>query len=100
MDKIRVVPDVDGFEWDEWNTFKNWQKHKVPALECEQVFFNHPVVVLDDTKHSGKEKRYYCLGKTDTGKRLFMVFTIRGRLIRVISARNMSRKERIIYEKY
>jgi uncharacterized DUF497 family protein len=88
-----------GFEWDEGNLLKNWEKHGVTAGECEQVFFNRPLVVSHDEKHSEKEIRLYALGHTDSGRLLFIVFTVRNNLIRVISARNMSRKERKVYEK-
>ncbi|MFH1825557.1 MAG: BrnT family toxin [Candidatus Firestonebacteria bacterium] len=100
MDNIRIVSDINGFEWDKGNMFKNWQKHKVSDMECEQVFFNQPLIVLDDAKYSTKEKRYYCLGKTNDKRMLFLVFTLRGELIRIISARNMSKKERVSYEKH
>jgi uncharacterized protein len=99
MGNFRVVPDVGGFEWDKGNIFKNWRKHGISDMECEQVFFNQPLIIIDDTKHSVKEKRYYCLGKTDDNRKLFIVFTMRRELIRIISARNMSKKEREIYEK-
>ncbi len=99
MNNIRVVSDIAGFDWDEGNKEKNWEKHKVLASECEQVFFNQPLIVLDDNKHSSMEKRYFSLGKTDNDRKLFIVFTVRKGLLRVISARNMSIKERKIYEK-
>jgi hypothetical protein len=85
---------LEGFEWDEGNLTKNWEKHRVSIAECEQVFFNRPLVVADDERHSGQETRYYILGKTDTGRELFIVFTIRRRRVRVISARDMNKKER------
>ncbi len=88
-----------GFNWDDGNAQKNWEKHKVARSECEQVFFNRPLLVADDDKHSQYEKRYYALGQTDKGRRLFLVFTLRGESIRVISARDMSRSERIAYGK-
>ena len=87
-----------GFEWDEGNSKKNWVKHRVTRSECEQVFFNLPFVVADDQKHSYNEPRHYALGQTDKGRKLFVVFTIRDSLIRVISARNMNRAERRIYD--
>jgi len=94
-------PDLtrcSGFEWDEGNLLKNWETHRVSASECEQVFFNQPLVTGDDERHSGQEPRYYGLGQTDASRRLFVVFTVRGTLIRVISARDMSRRERREYE--
>lgn len=87
-----------GFEWDEGNSEKNWIKHKVTRSECEQIFFNRPLVVADDGKHSLDEVRYYALSQTDKRRRLFLVFTIRGSLIRVISARDMNRAEKGIYD--
>jgi len=98
MDGIERLVACEGFDWDEHNAEKNWQKHKVSPSECEQVFFNKPLVVEDDAQHSEKEAMYYTLGQTDSGRPLFIVFTIRKKLIRVISARNMSRKERKVYE--
>lgn len=89
-----------GFEWDQDNAEKNWRKHRVLPEECEQVFFNRPLVVTEDTGHSENESRYYSLGQSDTSRLLFVVFTVRGELIRVISARDMSRKERAVYLSY
>ncbi|MEW6141369.1 MAG: BrnT family toxin [Thermodesulfobacteriota bacterium] len=86
-----------GFDWDKGNADKNWIRHTVSRLECEQVFFNLPLVVGDDSKHSKIESRYFALGHTDKGRWLFVVFTVRGDRIRVISARDMNRKERRIY---
>lgn len=87
-----------GFEWDEGNSEKNWAKHRVARSECEQVFFNLPFVVADDQKHSQDDPRYYALGQTDRGRKLFVVFTIRSNFIRVISARDMNRNEKRIYD--
>jgi uncharacterized DUF497 family protein len=86
-----------GFQWDEGNLVKNWVRHRVSASECEQVFFNTPLVTAADEKHSGSEARYFALGATDEGRLLFVVFTIRRDLVRVISAREMSRRERKVY---
>ncbi len=88
-----------GFQWDEGNINKNFYKHNVENWECEQIFFNEPLIILDDPKHSLEEKRWAAFGKTDAGKLLTVVFTKRGSLIRVISARTMKRKERNFYEK-
>lgn len=98
MEPWERLRECTGFEWDEGNAYKNREKHRVSLGEAEQVFFNHPLVVEEDVKHSGQEGRLYALGATDGGRRLFVVFTLRGRLIRVISARDMSRTERKIYE--
>ena len=87
-----------GFEWDEGNLTKNWVRHEVTASECEQIYFNQPLVAAQDEKHSDQESRYFTLGQTDAGRLLFVVFTIRKNMIRVISARDMNRKERKVYE--
>lgn len=89
---------ITSFDWDEGNRDKNWLRHQVTTGECEQVFFNQPLLVLPDIRHSQQESRYYALGQTDAGRKLFVVFTVRGSLLRIISARDMSRKERKIYE--
>jgi uncharacterized DUF497 family protein len=99
MDEIERLPDFAGFQWDKGNIEKNWLKHKVTPLECEQLFFNQPLLVVEDPKHSRRERRYYALGHTDDARLLFVAFMIRRGLIRVISARDMSRKEREKYEK-
>ena len=98
MADIRDVGDWDGFDWDEGNLLKNWERHRVSASECEQVFFNRPLVAGLDEKHSSREGRYYPLGVTDAARHLFVVFTVRGTRIRVISARDMSRRERKLFE--
>ena len=98
MDISETIANVTGFQWDEGNLLKNWEKHRVSAVECEQVFFNNPLIAVRDEQHSDSESRFYLLGQTDTGRKLFVVFTTRDNLIRVISARDMSRKERKIYE--
>ena len=94
-----LILNCEGFEWDQGNSEKNWILHQVARSECEQVFFNEPLIVVDDTKHSQTEKRWFVLGKTDTELLLFIVFTIRNKLIRIISARDMNKKEKeISYE--
>ncbi len=98
MSDIGLLSECTGFDWDEGNLEKNWVSHEVTAAECEQIFFNLPLVVTDDTKHSQKENRFYALGQTDADRLLFLVFTIRRKLIRVISARDMNRKERKAYQ--
>ena len=95
------TPDLTactGFDWDEGNLLKNWEKHRVSASKCEQVFFNGPFATGDDERHSGQEPRFYGLGQTDAGRGLFVVFTVRGTLIRVILARDMPRRETREYE--
>jgi uncharacterized protein len=90
---------VIGFEWDEGNARKN-ERHGVSMAEAEQVFFNSPLLLLRDPKHSESEPRLHALVKTTAGRRLHITLTLRvdGTMIRVISARDMHRKERMIYE--
>ena len=87
-----------GFQWDVGNAAKNWDLPQVSQGECEQVFFNRPLLVAPDIEHSQREPRYAALGQTNAARRLAVVFTIRETLIRVISARAMSRRERRIHE--
>ena len=96
-DDVQLLRKCTGFQWDDGNIEKNWRKHRVSASECEQVFFNRPLCIEDDQKHSLLERRYYALGQTDAGRLLFVVFTIQEASLRVISARDMSRKERKAY---
>lgn len=88
-----------GFDWDQGNKDKNWLKHKVANNECEEIFFNQPLIILPNIKHSQKERRFYALGKTNNKRFLFISFTARMHLIRIISARDMNKKERQNYEK-
>lgn len=94
---MQTFQTAEGFDWDQGNISKNWEKHKVTPAQCEELFFNMPLVVQTAEQHSASEKRYFALGKTDADRHLFIVFTIRGKKIRVISARDMSRKERKVY---
>ena len=91
---------ITGFNWDDGNVRKN-EKHGVSMAEAEQVFFNAPLLILEDFKHSHQESRFHALGKTDDRRLLHITFTLRqtGEKVRVISARDMHRKERAIYEK-
>ena len=90
---------ITGFDWDDGNARKN-NKHGVSTAESEQVFFNAPLLLLADAKHSDRESRFHALGKSDQGRLLHIAFTLREAetKIRVISARDMHRKERVIYE--
>jgi uncharacterized DUF497 family protein len=98
MDDMYELGVWEGFDWDEGNLLKNWERHRVTASECEQVFFNRPLVAGLDTKHSGAEDRHFALGETDGGRALFVVFTSRNKKIRVISARDMNRRERKVFD--
>lgn len=90
---------LTGFNWDDGNARKN-EKHGVSMAEAEQVFFSAPLLMLEDTAHSQQEPGVHALGQSDEGRALHITFTLRqaGLLIRVISARDMHRKERAIYE--
>ena len=94
---INEYPEYDGFDWDKGNRNKNL-KHNVQDWECEQVFFNEPLLILDDPKHSVAEDRSAALGKTDGGRLLIIIYTMRGTKVRVISSRDMNRKEKRYYE--
>jgi uncharacterized protein len=94
---MNLLARIEGFDWDQGNSEKNWERHKVSFIECEEVFFNRPLVVVEDTPHSKSEGRYFALGKTNDDRYLFVVFTVRNNKIRVISARDMNRKERRVY---
>jgi len=92
-----VISNCKGFEWDEGNSNKNWHLHRVTDGECEDVFFNLPLIFTADAKHSNREGRFYALGRTENNRWLFVAFTIREDLIRIISAREMTRSEQKKY---
>lgn len=92
------ISQIEAFDWDNGNLEKNRLKHGVDYRECEETFSNTPLVVFPDTVHSQAEQRFYALGKTNGGRMLYLVFTIRTDKIRVISARDMSKKEKTHYE--
>lgn len=95
-----VIPEPIAFEWDKGNIDKSLKKHGVTNEEAEEVFTDKEILVFGNIKHSTEiEKRYLALGKVELSKKLFVSFTVRGKKVRVISARLMSRKERKIYEK-
>ncbi|HDH04333.1 MAG TPA: BrnT family toxin [Nitrospirae bacterium] len=100
MSAVKFLFDCTGFEWDKHNSEKIWLKHNVSPSESEQVFFNLPLVGADVEKHSARENRHYALGHTDLNRQLFVVFTVRANKIRIISARDMSRKERKVYKSH
>ena len=97
MTALASAPDFEGFDWSGGNAEKNWKRHGVTPLEAEEVFFNTPFVCADDPGHSGNEARFYALGQTDAGREVCIAFTMRGRKVRVVSVRDMSRKERRAY---
>ena len=88
-----------GFDWDRGNAEKNWARSAVSRNEAEEVFFHEPVLLAEDAKHATREPRYLVLGRTNADRRLAVIFTVRRDLVRVVSARPMSRKERTLYAK-
>ena len=88
------------FDWDDANREKNWKKHKVTTVECEETLFNRPRMIVRDERHSSSEQRYSLLGFTNAGRILNVVFTLRGDAVRIISARDQNRKERVMFEQY
>ena len=99
MNRLPDLSEIEGFEWDQANTGKIWQRHHVTFHECEEVFFHEPFGFAPDLSHSVVEQRYFAYGRTTLGRLLTIIFTIRSNRIRVISARDMSRKERKLHEK-
>jgi len=91
-------PEPTTFIWDLGNKEKNYKNHQVSNFECEEVFFDHDKKIYNDEIHSQREARYLLVGKTKSGRTLFVVFTIRSNKIRVISARNLNHKEYYLYE--
>ena len=96
-DVFEILGRCTGFEWDAGNTPKVLARHNVEPGECEQMFFQEPILVAFDEKHSGAAPRWQALGRTLADRKLYLVFTVRGLLIRVIAAREMNRKERRQY---
>ena len=92
-----MLENVEGFNWEDGNSNKNWHLHGVTDGECEEVFFNMPLIIATDKKHSDNEVRFFALGRTELNRWLFLAFTLRNKLIRVISAREMSKSERRKY---
>jgi len=93
------LSQIAGFDWDDGNRRKSADKHDVSQAEAESLFFNDPLVVVEDATHSLEEQRFNALGQTAQNRALHVTFTLResGKLIRVISARDMNRKERRLY---
>lgn len=95
---MRILPEPIKFEWDEGNIDKNLTRHGVTHKEAEEVFDNEPKFIFEDEKHSYKEIRYGLFGQSDKGRKLSIVFTIRNDKLRIITARDMSKRERRDYE--
>lgn len=93
-----LLENCEGFDWDDGNSNKNWHLHRVSDGECEEVFFNLPLIVALDKLRESNENRFRALGRTDSGRRLYIAFTVRGTSIRVISARDMTKSKERRYE--
>ncbi len=96
---MTVLPDPLSFEWDKGNSDKNLKKHNVTNQEAEEVFSNEPLIVLEDARHSKQETRFQALGVTSKRRKLFLSLTIRKNKVRIISLRDMNKKEEMLYEK-
>lgn len=94
---MEILSSPIEFEWDKYN-LEHVDKHKIKPGECEQVFFNIPFTVELDLVHSRGEERYFALGKTSMNRILVVIFTIRKARVRIITARDANKKERIIHE--
>lgn len=98
---MRILPKPVAFQWDDGNVEKNFKKHGVTTQEAEEIFVSEPFLTLEDRGHSTVvERRFQGLGQTKTGRKLFVAFTIRDKKVRVISVRDMKRKERQAYEQF
>ena len=97
MELTEKLRECTGFDWDQGNKDKNWILHQVRRGELEEVFFNEPLIAADDYEHSNEEERYYLLGQTNAKRLLFIVFILRRDKIRIISGRDMTKKERGVY---
>ncbi|MEK7818201.1 MAG: BrnT family toxin [Bacteroidota bacterium] len=94
---MRLHANIIGFDWDKGNKDKNLTLHKVGWWECEEVFFNYPLYLFPDIKHCENEERFFAFGFCNSNRLLIIVFTVRQKKIRVISARDMNKKERNMY---
>lgn len=94
---MEIINSPTEFEWDRHN-IEHIRRHGVEPGECEQVFFNIPLIIKPDVTHSHGEERYFALGDTDINRTLVVIFTIRKLKIRIITARDAHKKERINYD--
>ena len=88
-----ILLNLIKFQWDKGNYDKNWKRHRVMYFEAEEVFFDENKKIFEDFQHAEVEKRYVLLGRTVMKRALFIIFTVRGNLVRVISARDLNKKE-------
>ena len=99
MELHSIIESCEGFQWDAGNLLKSWLKHGVTQREAEEIFFNEPLLLYNDEKHSGHEDRFLAFGRTDAGRNLAAAFTVRKGWVRIVSARSMNKKEKAVYEK-
>ncbi len=92
------IDSITGFDWDEGNIYKNEEKHGLNYKKIEEVFFNEPLLIVEDFIHSKFECRCIAFGKDNSKRKIVVIFTVRNNKIRVISAREMTRKEKRFYE--
>ena len=92
---MKLLQKIVGFEWDKGNSQKSYFKHGVDRNQAERVFVDYWLLVTPK-KQTTDEERYIARGEVD-GRLLFVVFTVRGKYIRIISARVANRKERDEY---
>ena len=96
-----ILPEPTAFEWDKGNISKNFVKHDVTPQEAEEIFSNEPLVLARDAEHSTVHgRRYFALGRTKSGRKLFATFMIRSKKIRIISIRDMTKAEEDAYEDF
>ncbi len=96
---MRILPDPLLFDWDKGNVDKNLKKHNVTNQETEEIFSSEPIFLFEDEKHSLlSEKRHMVWGQTKKARKLAIIFTTRNSSVRIISARDMNKKERRDYE--
>ena len=93
------LPKILAFEWDEGNIDKSYERHGISSKETEEIFVSEELLVLPDRKHSKVEKRHIALGKTQERNSLFVVFILRGKKVKIISARRMHKKEVLKYKR-
>jgi uncharacterized DUF497 family protein len=96
-----VTLEANGFDWDRGNRAK-CEKHGLSIAAIESLFAS-PLAILPDAAHSQRENRFRAIGRTEKGRGVFIIFTLRRKgdelLIRPISARYMHKKEIEAYEK-
>ncbi len=86
------------FTWDPDKASANLEKHGITFQEASTVFGDPLALTFMDRDHSAEELRYLTFGLSQAGQFLLVVHTLRGRQNRIISARRMSKRERVLYE--